>query len=100
MKTQKIDIRKFSKMTLLRNLPQSTHGALERIAEELIRRELEFRKTIEDALAGIELDERLGYPTATVTINAPLALVQCGLENQRRALKYVLDALEKVNGVE
>lgn len=61
---------------------------------EIIRREKNFRKAIEDSLAEIEADERLGYPTATVDVNAPLALIQCGLENQRRVLKFVLTALD------
>ena len=65
---------------------------------EIIRREKSFKKSVEDALDEIESDERLGYPTATVDVNAPLALIQCALENQRRALKYVLMALDKKDG--
>lgn len=87
-------------MALLRNLPQSAPGALEKISEELIRREKAFRKNVEEALAEIQDDERLGYPTATVVENAPLALIQCGLENQVRAIKYVLILLDKKDGGE
>lgn len=65
---------------------------------EILRREMLFRRAIEDALAEVENDERLGYPTATVVENAPLALIQCGLDSQRRALKYVLMVLDKKDG--
>jgi S-adenosylmethionine:diacylglycerol 3-amino-3-carboxypropyl transferase len=69
-----------------------------KIVEEIQRRENIFRETVNNALSEIEEDERLQYPTATVVENAPLALVQCGLENQIRALKYVLMALDKKDG--
>jgi hypothetical protein len=68
--------------------------------QEIQRREKNFRKAVQDALDEIENDERLGYPTATVFENAPLALIQCGLENQRRSLKYVLMALDVFEGDE
>jgi hypothetical protein len=68
--------------------------------QEIERREKAFRKAIEDALAEIEEDERIGYPTATVFENAPLALIQCRLESQRKALKYVLIVLDKKDGAE
>jgi hypothetical protein len=55
---------------------------------------LEDIKKIKDELARIEKDERLSYPTATVFENAPLALAQCGLENQAKVLKWVLKILE------
>lgn len=101
MKTKNaIDIKEIGTMALLRNLPQSAPGALEKISEELIRREKAFRKNVEEALAEIQDDERLGYPTATVVENAPLALIQCGLENQVRAIKYVLILLDKKDGGE
>lgn len=96
--SQVIDLRKASTMSLLTSLPTSAPGAVELIVTELISREKAFRKSVEDALAEIEDDERLGYPTATVVENAPLALIQCGLENQRRALKYVLMVLDKKGG--
>lgn len=98
--TRVIDLSEISTLALLRNLPASAPGALDAISTELIRREKLFREQIENALAAIEGDERLGYPVATVNINAPLALVQCGLESQRRALKYVLEALAAKDGVE
>lgn len=88
-----------------KNLLQTIRGELpasetvrDLAMQEIERREKNFRKAIEDALAEIEGDERLGYPTATVDVNAPLALIQCGLENQRRALKYVLMALDVKDG--
>lgn len=52
------------------------------------------RVLITKKLAELEADERLSYPVATVFENAPLALVQCGLENQVRTLKWVLKVLE------
>jgi hypothetical protein len=54
------------------------------LPKNLVRRKLEE----------IAADERLSYPTATVFENAPLALVQCGLQNQINALKWVLKVLE------
>lgn len=95
---RKLDLKKAGTVVLLKSIPQSAPGAVELIVEELISREEAFRKSIEDALAGIEKDDRLGYPAATVFENAPLALVQCGLENQRRVLKYVLMALDQKDG--
>lgn len=90
------------KMTLeelLDLILQSPHRTARVMAKnEIIRRENAFRKNVEEALEEIESDERLGYPTATVVENAPLALIQCGLDSQRRALKYVLMALDKKDG--
>lgn len=65
---------------------------------EISRREMLFRRAIEDALAEVENDERLGYPTATVQVNAPLALVQCQLEAQAKTLKEVLRVLSVKDG--
>lgn len=65
---------------------------------EIIQREKNFRKAIEDALAEIEGDERLGYPTATVDVNAPLALIQCALSHQVKTLKEVLKVLDLKDG--
>lgn len=70
--------------------------------QEMIVKEIERRvqllvigkKEITNELSRIESDDRLSYPPATVFENAPLALAQCGLENQRRALKWVLKVLE------
>jgi hypothetical protein len=50
-------------------------------SEEQIRKEL----------ARIDADERIHYPPATIQINAPLALIQLGLETRRDALKWVLE---------
>lgn len=47
----------------------------------------EIRARLETVLA----DERLGYKTATVRENAPLALIQLELETQRDVLRWVLD---------
>ena len=58
------------------------------------------KSQIEEKLAVTLSDERLHYPTATVQINAPLALIQCSLETQRDTLRWVLqgdnDFLESV----
>lgn len=43
---------------------------------------------IEEVMA----DERLGYPTATVFENAPLAMVQLELETKRDLLREILEA--------
>ncbi len=78
---------------------ESPHKTMRVMAKnEVMRREQEFRKSIEDALTEIEEDERLGYPTATVVENAPLALIQCGLGAQVKALKYVLMVLDVKDG--
>lgn len=42
-------------------------------------------------LTELETDERLRYPSATVDINAPLALVQLELEAKVNTLKWILD---------
>jgi hypothetical protein len=95
---QKLDLKKVSTMILLKSIPSSAPGAVELIIQELVSREQSFRKKVEDALEEIEQDERLGYPTATVDVNAPLALIQCGLNAQVRALKYVLMVLDVKDG--
>lgn len=41
-------------------------------------------------LAVVLADKRLAQPTATVDINAPLALIQLELETQRDLLRWVL----------
>lgn len=84
---------------ILEIMVNSPHRLVRSLAKnEIIRREENFRKSIQDALNEIEADERLGYPTATVVVNAPLALIQCGLDSQRRALKFVLKALNTKDG--
>lgn len=47
-------------------------------------------KEIKELLAEIESDERLGYPVATVQINAPLALAQLSLETRASTLRWAL----------
>jgi len=51
---------------------------------------MKTEKEIKKRLAEIEKDERISYPTATIDINAPLALIQLSLETERDALKWVL----------
>ncbi len=51
---------------------------------------MKTKKEIEEKLAEIKSDERLGYPPATVDINAPLALIQLSIESQIDILKWVL----------
>lgn len=46
---------------------------------------------IKERLKELEGDERLGYPTASIQINAPLALIQLSLGTQVDILKWVLD---------
>ena len=51
---------------------------------------MKTKKEIEVLLAEVEKDERLSYPSAKIDINAPLALIQLGLETTRDLLKWVL----------
>jgi hypothetical protein len=39
-------------------------------------------------------DERLSQPPATIQINAPLALIQLGLETRRDTLRWVLGLID------
>lgn len=52
------------------------------------------KKEIEKAIAEIENDDRLPPPIATVFENAPLALIQVGLKEQLRILKWVKSLIE------
>jgi len=45
---------------------------------------------IRSAIAAIEKDRRLKAKPATLDINAPLALIQCNMEGQLEALRWVL----------
>jgi len=45
---------------------------------------------IEARLADVLADPRLGYPAATVDVNAPLALIQMALEAERNVLRWCL----------
>jgi hypothetical protein len=47
-------------------------------------------------LDSIEADERLYYKTATISSNAPLALIQLNLETQSNTLRKVLN-LKQLN---
>lgn len=87
-------INKLSEIVLdeFRNSPKVREMAM----QEIVRRAEKYEAAevkIRDYLAAVENDERLSYPTAMVFENAPLALVQCGLESQRKALKLALSAL-------
>ncbi len=46
---------------------------------------------IKERIKDIEDDDRMGYPPASVQINAPLALIQCSLGSIRDVLNWVLD---------
>ena len=46
---------------------------------------------VRDRLAICLADARLHYPPASVVINAPLALIQVALEEERDILEWVLD---------
>ncbi len=50
------------------------------------------KKEIEARLKEVESDERLHYPSADIFSNAPLALIQVALENQRDILKWILSS--------
>ena len=56
------------------------------------------KQQIEKAIAEIEKDDRLPPPVATVFENAPLALIQVGLEQQLRTLKWAKSLLENEGG--
>ncbi len=83
-------------LDLMIDTPHKTLRSM--VRNEILRREKKFRKSVEEALKEVEEDERLGYPTATVDVNAPLALIQCALQHQVRALEYVLMALDVKDG--
>jgi len=51
---------------------------------------MKTKKEIQEKLDEIKSDERLSYPAATIDINAPLALIQCGLEHQVSILEWIL----------
>ena len=52
----------------------------------VMQTEVEIKKRLKKILS----DERLGYPSANVQVNAPLALIQLQLETERDILKWVL----------
>jgi hypothetical protein len=51
---------------------------------------MQTEKEIETRIAEIKADERLSYGTATVFVNAPLALIQLGLTTELHTLERVL----------
>ena len=51
---------------------------------------MKTKKEIEKKMKEIEADKRINYPTATISENAPLALIQLHSETQRDILKWVL----------
>lgn len=48
---------------------------------------MKTQKQIEEELKEVESDECLGYPSAQIQINAPLALVQVDLKARVQILK-------------
>lgn len=46
---------------------------------------------VEERLAEVEDDERLGYDDADVRVNAPLALIQTSLKAKRDSMRFALD---------
>lgn len=51
---------------------------------------MKTEQEVKEKLSTIKKDERLGYPVATIDINAPLALIQLSLETQCDILRWVL----------
>lgn len=51
---------------------------------------MKTKKQIEEKIKEIEADERYKASPAVLDVNAPLALIQIGMESQVRALKWVL----------
>jgi len=64
-----------------------------RLAEE---RSHQLETWIRARIAEIDADERVHYPTATVEVNAPLALIQLSLETQRDTYRRVLQRIERI----
>lgn len=58
------------------------------------------KEEIEERLAELKADERLGYPPANVNVNAPLALIQVALKNEIMALSWVLKESEEEKEVQ
>ena len=50
---------------------------------------------IDEQIKEVEEDERFHYKPANVIINAPLALIQVGLDSQMRVLKKVKELLNE-----
>lgn len=76
-------------LDLMIDTPHKTMRSM--VRNEILRREKKFRKSVEGALKEVEEDERLGYPTATVDVNAPLALIQCALPAPSEGFEICID---------
>jgi len=63
-------------------------GVAERVNKGI---ELGIIMRLESKLAELKSDERLTYPTATILENAPLALIQLGMESQIHLLEDLLE---------
>ena len=59
----------------------------------------ELEKFIKDEIAEIEADERYHYASASVLINAPLALIQTEMKAKLNAYKGVLKKIKELEGV-
>lgn len=59
----------------------------------------ELEKFIKDEIAEIESDERYHYASASVFINAPLALIQTEMKAKMNAYKGVLEKVKELEGV-
>lgn len=59
----------------------------------------ELEKFIKDEIAEIEADERYHYASASVLINAPLALIQTEMRAKMNAYKGVLEKVKELEGV-
>lgn len=58
----------------------------------------ELEKFIKDEIAEIENDERYHYASASVFINAPLALTQTEMRAKMNAYKSVLEKVKELEG--
>ena len=52
---------------------------------------MKTEREIEIRITEIKADERLAYPTATVFVNAPLALIQMSMSTELHTLERVLE---------
>ena len=52
---------------------------------------MKTKEQIEEKIKEIESDERLSYPSATIDVNAPLALIQLEMETKLKMLKWILE---------
>ena len=59
----------------------------------------ELEKFIKDEIAEIEADERYHYASASVFINAPLALIQTVMKAKLNGYKGVLEKIKELEGV-